>query len=168
METIRWAKVALRRRCNYPRLGLNEARVYARQAIHQFGRDFVYNPCGRLTCLYRPLTPARDTADDTTADPRLLTGCIVGRILDAAGYTQHREQRLPLRGMVSTNGNTIRLTRPAFRYLALLQGAQDAGAAWGEAYDIAEQWTVHRNFGASQKVIVERTPKWLQGDHPGL
>lgn len=116
-----------------PPLDLATARRLAAEVVEAQGRDFVYNPDGGQQCLYRPLE------SDNDGDPRRLTGCLVGRILDAWGETRHRDERAPIRELVMEDQALEGAIEPAaLDYLDDLQYAQDGGASWGSALEIAD------------------------------
>lgn len=127
-------------------LKLEQARAFARQVVEEQGADFVYNTQGAGTnCFYAPLSEVRamGTAVDRrrydAPDNREKTGCLVGRILDLAGETRHREERNVSKA-VDDLSRTCEgmMSQRAREYLSYLQGSQDTGHSWGVALEHAE------------------------------
>lgn len=112
---------------------LEEARVLLARAVETQGRDFVYNPGGTGSCLYRPLNE-----EPYLDDPQSKTGCVVGVALSLAGETRHLSSGERVMGLSIKYPGM--LSYPAAQYLQKAQYAQDLGKSWGEAHDIAEQY----------------------------
>lgn len=106
-----------------------QARQLLLQAMQTQGPDFVYAETGFETCYY--------TLVPSVAGSRAITGCLIGVALDLAGETRHKD----------FYGNVVVLaqefpdmmSQATVLYFSVAQQAQDKGAAWGEAYRLAEE-----------------------------
>lgn len=134
-------------------LSLEDARYYATEIVTEVGPEFRYGipeKDGTHICLYVPLPEARVKGlydeEPKEGDPREQTGCLIGRILDRAGETVHRDPRVT----VSDNVNDLDTMFPTLfedgivrMYLVQLQESQDEGSTWIDAVTAGEMWLQH-------------------------
>lgn len=130
-------------------LTLQDARRYAAEIVSQVGPDFRYmtiRTAAHAQCLYIPLKEARAQGiyreEQIEDDPREKTGCLVGRILDAAGETAHRSHHVE----ITDNVDDLYRKFPGLfdnivgGYLTTLQISQDDGKTWAESVADGENW----------------------------
>lgn len=136
---------------------LNEARPALKAAVETQGRDFVYNPDNGV-CFYVPRPAVQPD------DPKGVTGCIIGVALTILGETRHTvayphtDLSVGFEGSVSTLAGHFKgmMTDEARTYFELAQRAQDSGCPWGEAYDLAEEWALTRDYAAVNTKLMNR------------
>jgi len=140
---------------------LEEARGLLARAVLTQGPDFVYNPDGKGSCYYSPVTKdflrevhlitekRLETALADSSEPAKLTGCLIGVALSLAGETRH----LKILGGIYEVARNLPdlLSIRAMHYLRTAQAKQDNGVTWGEAYQEAERgwldadnWTIRQ------------------------
>ena len=136
-------------------LEIQQARILMRQIVNEQGPNFRYVPAGnshRIGCFYVPLHKVHGWADrgllmrsmigesGKPDDPRYLTACLIGRVLETAGETRHMTPE--------TLGKNVRglkglwpdmMSWEAEEYLQSAQLTQDRGGTWGEALEAAEK-----------------------------
>lgn len=134
-------------------LELKQARILMLQVVNDQGHDFKYclNSVG-YSCYYVPLSKVEEWADhgllmhstigpSSNYDPRRFTGCLIGRVLEAAGETRH----LTPTGL-GKNVHELRAEWPDMmspetaEYLQAAQVIQDRGGTWGSAFSAAEEF----------------------------
>lgn len=122
------------------KIDLQQARGLLARAVLTQGAGFVYSPNGNASsCLNVPwaarlcLVPGFEVP--VAGHPSLVTGCLIGTALRLAGVPL---QELREKADSSVFGFENYLTEDARVYFGIAQGAQDAGASWGEAYKRAE------------------------------
>lgn len=158
-----------------PAADLATVRRLLREVVEEAGRDFVYrtNPSPTANCYYIPLPRLRELATETPGyswgalfnhkapielagpdegDPREITGCIVGRVLDKLGVMAHRTLRACAMDVMELHEAYpgIFTSDAVAVYLQMAQSTQDPGGTWGEAYDAAERWLITSGLVSAQ------------------
>lgn len=115
----------------------------AEQVVAEQGEDFVYSPNARTDCFNVPLSELRTlntqgfSSDDEPdpSDPREITGCLVGRILDLAGEERHHQWEYVADSISNLNDRFSGdiATERACTMLFDMQTSQDDGNSWGTA-----------------------------------
>lgn len=143
---------------------LQQARDAMAALIAERGRDFVYGGAyaGHVSCFYVPLSledaqsvsyrndvdiEDGDTRYSLVEDNRTETACAVGEIIGSI-YPDLQTWI----GMSPMGASAIlvgKATEAARQYLSILQQFQDAGRAWGEAFDHAEAWVIREGVDDS-------------------
>lgn len=162
-------------------LDVPTARRYALEQVTLRGRDFVYRTHSSVTCRNLPFT--QEEAEERSlrhADPRRVTGCLVGEILVTHGM---RDILIvdPLVDITTlcakneswfTGGWPLDSHGPDFTwdeleqmpevagYLMILQRTQDAGYTWGEAYDRAEEYLSVGAVERANMLAEDLRPRW--------
>lgn len=115
-------------------------RLAAMEAAHSMGPNYIYTkggvPAPRCFCTYTE-----------QKDHDIVPSCIVGRIMFKLGVTIEtlRTRNSSFNPEVAEAWG-LRLTKRTVKFLRVMQIAQDGGAAWPFAYDVA-CWAVdYRTF----------------------
>lgn len=138
---------------------LARVQAEAAKAVAEMGRDFRYNESGGV-CRYRVSKVGEsnqafgfDEDFIKVGDPKTLTPCIIGRMLESMHLMNDRIRQCStsVQGLFGEGGEYPRLFNyDAVTYMQRLQSKQDGfGQArdaytWGECYDYAEAEVTRR------------------------
>lgn len=112
-------------------LTLERAKELVSQVVVRMGPDFRYAHAQTQKCYNVPYVMANKTGP--VPDVRGQTGCLIGEVFTAHGFTIHRER--PEAGVVSLYAEFPELFHDDLvaDYLNIIQVAQDNGWTWGDA-----------------------------------
>ncbi len=127
----------------------DDAVRYAKEVIAERGEDFVYNPFGQNSCAYVPRSDERFPAERSkhVAEGSAVTGCLVGEIFKRAGLLTDEiaKAAMSVRSLVGSGYLPDHLVDNSedrlIEFLSILQGSQDDGEPWGNAFSVAYEST---------------------------